>query len=154
MLAGGHTRQIFCSTGSHWIFAPLLGGMIFDSPAWEATPAVSAALYFLFSVIARIIVALNHELHHIEQQRLKLMRSHATSEVDDDDDETESYPHHSWLQLIPGVKIHSRNFTSIRTSCSTAVPALSTRLRLLCSKIGSKTNSSHIFSEPLPTRSR
>ena len=85
--------------------APLLGGMIFDSPAWEATPAVSAALYFLFSVIARIIVALNHELHHIEQQRLKLMRSHATSEVDDDDDdEIESYPHHSWLQLIPGVK--------------------------------------------------
>jgi hypothetical protein len=69
--------------------APLVGGLLLDSSAWEATPAISACLYFLFAVLARWVIKMNHDLHHLEASLAA---------------EGESYPHHSWLQLIPVTK--------------------------------------------------
>jgi len=79
----GKYRALQAVTG---FVAPLMGGYIFDSPAWEASPAMSAGLFFLIFLITRYVIKLNHELHLANPK------------------EVETYPSHSWLELIPGVR--------------------------------------------------
>ena len=46
--------------------APLVGGLLIDSAAWEAIPAVSAAMFFVMAVLARVVVKLNHDMHRLD----------------------------------------------------------------------------------------
>jgi len=66
--------------------APLIGGLLLDTSAWEAVPALSAALFFSFACLSRYVIKLNHDMHKL------------------DPIEGEKYESHSWCELIPGVK--------------------------------------------------
>ena len=91
--------------------APLVGGLLLDSKAWEATPAISAGLYFIFAILARCVIRMNHDLHQLEAH------------------DGETYPHHSWFQLVPGVKnpitkLHEHTFKLFHSSGATHPTAM------------------------------
>jgi MFS family permease len=79
----GKYRALQAVTG---FAAPLVGGAIYDSSAWNHLPAISAAVFFAFAILGRIVVKLNHDLHRTNPS------------------EHDSYPSHSWCEIIPGVQ--------------------------------------------------
>jgi MFS family permease len=66
--------------------APLVGGAIIDSSAWESSPAITAAHFFLISALMRYVIKLNHDIHKLDPMG------------------GENYPDHSWCELVPNVK--------------------------------------------------
>ena len=89
--------------------APLIGGALFDAEeTWNHIPAISAAFFFLVSVLARLVVKLNHDLHHIDPK------------------EHDIYPTHTWCEILPGIKnplaeLHHKQHKFIQQSHPTAV---------------------------------
>jgi MFS family permease len=79
----GKYRALQAVTG---FAAPLIGGIIFDSSAWNHLPAISAAVFFVFAILGRVVVKLNHDLHRTNPSK------------------HDSYPSHSWCEIIPGVQ--------------------------------------------------
>lgn len=104
----GKYRALQAVTG---FIAPLSGGMLFDSSVWEAIPAFSACLFLVIFLVTRYVIKLNHELHLSNPK------------------EVETYPKHSWFEIIPGVKnpfieLHENShnfFTSSHHPTATAV---------------------------------
>jgi MFS family permease len=78
----GKYRAMQAVTG---FVAPLIGGIIFDSENWNMLPIISSAVLFTFAFLGRVVIKLNHDLHLV------------------DPIEHDTYPHHSWCEIIPGV---------------------------------------------------